>query len=312
MCKELKISVIIPAYNAASSLRRCLDSIVCCRFDDFEVILVDDGSTDDTPEICDEYSQADRRIRVFHKHNGGVSSARNVGLENARGEWISFVDADDEFSDGALHFLLKAISEQDVDSPDLIVENVRFYYNGQGGFVLFSSAVDSLDMLYKNECWGAVWNKLFSSRVIKGHKIRFDESLSLSEDCLFVAEYCGYVQKIHCIDEVCYIQNLPESYTAKYSRFNVFENNLILYEKIKRVNQACSVNLVDGLTMSLLQKLGQSDKNTSHPIADFKSTVGVDIKFAKGRKKILIRFLSHIDSLAIWIIVFKFHARLPI
>ena len=90
-----KISVIIPVYNAEKTLHRCIDSILAQTFSDFEVLLIDDGSKDKSGEICDEYARKDSRIKVCHKENGGVSSARNMGLDNAKGEWITFVDADD-------------------------------------------------------------------------------------------------------------------------------------------------------------------------------------------------------------------------
>ena len=90
-----KISVIVPVYNVEMFLRRCIDSILAQTFTDFELLLIDDGSKDKSGEICDEYATKDVRIRVFHKQNGGVSSARNVGLNHAIGEYICFCDADD-------------------------------------------------------------------------------------------------------------------------------------------------------------------------------------------------------------------------
>ena len=90
-----KISVIVPVYKAEAYLHRCVDSILAQTFQDFEVLLIDDGSPDRSGEICDEYARKDKRVRVFHKENGGVSSARNMGLDNARGEYVCFVDSDD-------------------------------------------------------------------------------------------------------------------------------------------------------------------------------------------------------------------------
>ena len=90
-----KISVIVPVYNTEKYLHRCVDSILAQTFTDFELLLIDDGSTDSSGAICDEYAQKDSRVRVFHKENGGASSARNLGLDNATGEWITFCDSDD-------------------------------------------------------------------------------------------------------------------------------------------------------------------------------------------------------------------------
>ena len=89
------ISIIVPIYNAGKTLHRRIDSILSQTYTSWELLLIDDGSTDTSGPICDEYAARDARVRVFHKENGGVSSARNVGLDNARGEWITFVDADD-------------------------------------------------------------------------------------------------------------------------------------------------------------------------------------------------------------------------
>ena len=90
-----KISVIVPVYNAEKYLPRCIDSVLTQIFTDFELLLIDDGSIDESGKICNEYADNDKRIRVFHKENGGVSSARNVGLDKAIGEWITFLDSDD-------------------------------------------------------------------------------------------------------------------------------------------------------------------------------------------------------------------------
>lgn len=90
-----KISIIVPVYNAEKTLHRCTNSIINQLYQNWELLLIDDGSTDNSSVICDEYVRKDKRIRVFHKENGGVSSARNVGLDNAEGEWITFIDSDD-------------------------------------------------------------------------------------------------------------------------------------------------------------------------------------------------------------------------
>ena len=89
------ISIIVPVYNTEKYLHRCIDSVLAQTYQDFELLLIDDGSKDSSGAICDEYAAQDTRVRVFHKENGGVSSARNVGLDLAQGEWVTFVDSDD-------------------------------------------------------------------------------------------------------------------------------------------------------------------------------------------------------------------------
>lgn len=105
------ISVIVPVYNAEKYLQRCVDSILKQSFTDFELLLIDDGSHDRSGELCDEYGDKDNRVKAFHKENGGVSSARNVGLDNALGDWLTFVDADDTLSRDFLYHMVTGIDE---------------------------------------------------------------------------------------------------------------------------------------------------------------------------------------------------------
>lgn len=101
-----KVSIIVPVYNEEKHLNRCVDSVLCQTYSDLELLLVDDGSTDNSSAICDEYAQLDSRVRVFHKENGGVSKARNLGISKANAEWIMFLDSDDYLMKDALEILI--------------------------------------------------------------------------------------------------------------------------------------------------------------------------------------------------------------
>lgn len=114
----MKISIIVPVYNTEKYIHACIDSILSQSITDFELLLINDGSTDWSGEICYEYAQKDSRIRVFHKKNGGVSSARNLGIEEAVGDYLHFVDADDIVLSGAYEYLNTVISE--FSHPDII------------------------------------------------------------------------------------------------------------------------------------------------------------------------------------------------
>ena len=122
-----KISIIIPVYNAAKFLHKCINSILAQTFQDFEILLINDGSTDESGAICDRYTLTDNRIRVFHKENGGVSSARNIGLRNACGEWIYFVDSDDTIYNDCLETLISQTS----DDVDCVTGGYTCVYNGK-------------------------------------------------------------------------------------------------------------------------------------------------------------------------------------
>ena len=126
-------SVIVPIYNIEKYLRRCIDSVLAQTFDDYELILVDDGSPDNCPAICDEYALRDSRIKVIHKENGGLVSARQAGMELAVGDYVFHLDGDDAICDDALESAYKIISEK---NPDIISFSYRSCISGEVGDVV--------------------------------------------------------------------------------------------------------------------------------------------------------------------------------
>lgn len=194
----IKLAIIVPIYNAAPYLRRCIDSILSQSFTDYELLLIDDGSKDGSGSICDEYAAKDSRIRVFHKENGGVSSARNLGLDNAQGEWIYFVDADDEVLPEALQTISLGMDKQ----HDIVLCGFEKCHNK--GEVVFRYNGDVFcKTLTKEECayavfdydfygyyylgWMCVW--AFRKELVKNHGLRFSEQIQVKEDTLFIAQY---------------------------------------------------------------------------------------------------------------------------
>ena len=195
-----KISVIVPLYNAEKYLHNCVDSILSQTFTDFELLLINDGSKDSSGKICDEYATLDSRVRVFHKENGGVSSARNLGLDNAQGEWITFVDSDDEFVDNNCLTLLY--------QPKFDLINYGYEcYDVNGKKTLTTSIFHNEFVLDRDKAISYVYScdyyqfysvaKLYCNSIIKKNNIRFDESLYYSEDRLFIIEYLSYCKKIY-------------------------------------------------------------------------------------------------------------------
>ena len=195
MCYRL-ISIIVPIYNSERFLPRCIESVLNQSFSDFELLLIDDGSTDGSGEICDVFSEKDRRIHVFHKENGGVSSARNLGLEQATGEWIYFVDSDDEVLTNGLQTLVDSIS----DDGDIVMGG--FVEEDENGncisvdkrVVLSLTKRQSIITLYGGNgsfyhyC-GYLWMRLLRRSVIQDYNLRFDTAISIKEDTLFLMQY---------------------------------------------------------------------------------------------------------------------------
>lgn len=207
MIPSPEISVIVPIYNVEKYLRRCIDSILAQVFTNFELLLVDDGSTDSSGEICDDYSNIDHRIRVVHKANGGVSSARNIGLDNARGEWIAFIDADDWISVNYLMTLIENRNKAQLIIGSFQLENTNEQYLGhylnEG---LYNE--DSIKNIFECKPYSILlitpWAKLFKSEVIKMHDICFDCTIVGGEDTLFVLSYFLYIDSFYVTNQPIY------------------------------------------------------------------------------------------------------------
>lgn len=136
MSEKPKISFIVPVYKVEKYLNQCVDSLLCQTFKDFEVILVDDGSPDGSPAICDSYAEKDERVRVLHKENGGLSDARNVGIMMAKGEYIIFVDSDDFWINE--HCLEDIVNSENFDEFDMLGFNGSYYFPNNDTYSAFS------------------------------------------------------------------------------------------------------------------------------------------------------------------------------
>lgn len=203
--KSPAISVIVPVYKAENYLHRCVDSLLAQTFTDFEVLLVDDGSPDRSGEICDEYAQKDDRVRVFHKENGGVSSARNVGIDNALGEYTIHADPDDWVEPNMLEELYKKAQEEDADMVicDFYVnENSKQYYKSQQPTKVIDIQIVRKDFI--NKLHGSTCNKLVRASCYKENNIRFNESISFCEDKLFICEILKFINCVSYLNKAFY------------------------------------------------------------------------------------------------------------
>ena len=186
-----KVSIIVPVYKVEKYIHRCVDSILAQTFRDWECILVDDGSPDGSGAICDEYAQKDARIHVIHKDNGGVSSARNVGITQATGEWITFVDSDDYLDEDSLFRMVELTKHYDTDlfwfgiritTTDKPMQREQQH---ESSYIVDSSNLIKKILLYNTNC--GPHSKLFRTRQLREN--RFDESVKIGEDLLFNLQY---------------------------------------------------------------------------------------------------------------------------
>lgn len=231
------ISIIIPVYNTEKYIRRCIDSVIAQSYSDWELILVDDGSTDGSGKICDEYAEKDERIRVFHKENGGVSSARNVGLDNANGEWVSFVDSDDWIEIGYVE-TIKNIG----NNPDIVFFPMNFRYENGEVLARIPKSVntegrDNVERIICNlkygvinDVFGWVFVKFFKKTIVDEYHIRFDENIRLREDEMFTMDYCRYINSIMVLDKLLYNYQIVGELSLSQKHYDT--DNILLAKHI--------------------------------------------------------------------------------
>lgn len=217
----MKYSIIIPVYNAASTLRRCLDSLLSQSCPDAELLLINDGSTDLSGEICREYTQRCPNIVCWKTENRGVSAARNLGLDMARGTYILFVDSDDYVSPDYFRAIDRSLDQGD---PELVIFAHRLF--GQRTYEVpvenrtVRGREETLrvvaDYLRRGEL-NTLWSKVFRRDLIEAEGLRFNEALSIDEDMNFVFSYSLRVSRINMIDAVLYNTSLEneQSLTRK-------------------------------------------------------------------------------------------------
>lgn len=218
------ISIIVPAYNAEKTITRCIKSILEQSVHDFELLLIDDGSTDSTGEICDRFAESDNRVKVFHKTNGGVSSARNLGLDNAKGEWITFADSDDWIVPGALDIDCSKIEEDLIIFPFYVISDGTQHLSPMNSCIL--KGRDQLIPFYNSYLSSSIlktpWSKLFKKSKLK--YLRFNESIRLGEDTLFMLDYLKNIHSCRILDKPLYAYNEPDEPISSKYRLSVEES----------------------------------------------------------------------------------------
>ncbi|WP_405380834.1 glycosyltransferase family 2 protein [Phascolarctobacterium sp.] len=202
------ISCIIPVYNCETYLNACIDSVLNQTYNDFEVILVDDGSTDKSGVICDQYAALDNRVRVFHKENGGVSSARNFGINKAYGEHIIFIDGDDRITEDLFQVLDEDLKHYNADiaicgwkhcdpESEIFLEG----HERSDNVKVIDNPVESY---YSEKYTSQLINKLIKKEIIDDNNIRFAENIHYSEDLLFVAVLLANCKRVTYREDVLY------------------------------------------------------------------------------------------------------------
>ena len=235
---EPKVSIIVPVYNAEKSLARCVDSILNQEFRDFELILMDDGSKDQSGEICDGYARADARVVVVHKENTGVSDTRNQAIARARGTFLQFVDSDDWLTADATKLMVRAAEET---GCDMVIAD---FYRVVGEMVSRKGDIDAdqvigreafVGFMMENPAdyyYGVLWNKLYRRSLVEAHWIRMDAKLSWCEDFLFNLEYVRYATTFYALRTPVYyyVKTKGSLVNQKISFARTVEMKLAMFE----------------------------------------------------------------------------------
>lgn len=206
MVKAPFFSIIVPVYNVSNYLRRCLDSIINQTFKDFECLLIDDGSTDDSPMICKKYAERDERFQFFQKENGGVSTARNLGLQHAKGIWVCFIDSDDYVESEYLSGFQRISNRGDLLCQGIIWHSIDTGYTHalslQEQYVYKDIFAGPLIEMFRTGIYYFLMTKAFKREVITNNHLLFDVSLRRRQDEMFINRYITKISSIN-ISSVC-------------------------------------------------------------------------------------------------------------
>ena len=204
------VSIIVPVYNAEKTIQRCVESILGQDFQGFELLLIDDGSQDASGALCDAFAQRDARVRVLHKEHGGVSAARNLGLSQAQGVYLQFLDSDDWITADATTMLVRTAREYQCD---LVISD---FYRVVGDRVSHKGDIQEDTVLSREEYaahmmerpadfyYGVLWNKLYRREIVERHHLRMNPEISWCEDFMFNLEYIRYAERFYALQVPIY------------------------------------------------------------------------------------------------------------
>ena len=225
------VSIIVPVYNIEKLLKYTINTILRQTYENFELLLIDDGSTDGSPQICDEFAEQDSRVIVIHKENQGPSATRNLGIEKANGEFIMFVDSDDLIQPKMLEKMYETICKYETDLCICGFERFRYkwkqpYRLSPYSLVLLQSKEELASVYTKAETnmFGvSIWAKLYRAEILKHENIRFREDINYEEDCCFNIDYFHHVNTTAVVNDIFYRYRQMDASLSKGYRKDSFK-----------------------------------------------------------------------------------------
>lgn len=225
------VSIIVPVYNVETYLAECVESVLNQTYPYFELLLIDDGSWDNSPAICDAFAQIDLRVKVIHKKNQGPSATRNLGIEKAAGAYIVFIDSDDFVGKEMLEKMIRAITRYQTDlvicGYERFQDSWRIKYRLSPYSLVILQSLMELASVYKqpkSNMFGiSIWAKMYRRDIIWDNQIRFQEEINYEEDCLFNLDYFRYVTTTAVLRDYFYSYRQLDSSLSKGYRKNSFQ-----------------------------------------------------------------------------------------
>lgn len=282
------LSIIIPVYNIEDYLPRCVDSILTQTYQDLELLLINDGSTDKSGEICDNYAKKDSRVRVFHQVNAGVSAARNAGLENAQGNWIAFVDGDDWIEKDSLSKIMNSYQDNEIDiiyarsfvNNERAIGEERYSFPSSYSNQIYDGVVTAIQ---KNYMRGSVCGTIFSQKLLSSNKIKFPLGLKNGEDSIFSLITLIYAEKVGFVNNHYYnVYEREGSASRNWTFDRVFHmiNNVKYLNNYTKNNESLSSEALSLLDLSKYGVVSNIYNNFHHCFS-----ISGFIKLTKSLKK---------------------------
>ena len=304
MCK---VSVIVPVYNVEKYLVKCLDSIINQTYKDIEIILVDDGSTDNSGKICDKYALKDERIYVIHNSNSGVSYARNCGINKAKGKYILFIDSDDFIDKNYVQELMFPIQREDYD---LVICNVNDFYIDKNINECRNIKEELLIGNFFDDYWYLInllrvpVVKLYKTDIIKTYNILFPENIVSGEDQIFNFKYYNFVRKYKFINKALYNyfhrENNSLSKIRTLKTFEMLKEKLYIErdfletKKVKNRELILNNHIIDTVVnFSVLEQYNNSYKDFKRRILDLKKILYETDKYSNIKRYFTMKGLKN-------------------
>lgn len=296
MNEEL-VSIIIPAYNVGKYLEECVRSLLYQTYTNYEVIIIDDGSTDNTYDIGKYLTVESTKVKLFHQENQGVSIARNIGMQKAKGEYYIFVDADDVVMPQYVNILVSCVEKADMGIIGFTSKREELATEVNKD-ITFNSEFNIIEeILCGTNYDGYLWNKIFQKAIIEKYDLKFKSKITVWEDLLFVLEYLKHCNQIAILDEKLYYYRYREGSAVNNLRIDKYRSKYEVMEEIKR-KKIASTNQSKKRTSflyfeTLFSYLNQSliSKNASNELNEILAKVDMLELLKLGNIKLFFKFL---------------------